>query len=159
MSAVYTNIGLWLESPHCIIFTASLLDTCHAQRGVSVCLFVCLSNKLENVYFIIIIIIIMTCVYNYGFLARTHVVVADDDDMWSQSASDQKLVDVMRSHEFHQHQDPSWPSDRQLLVDVLSVERGHIFVITQNKLLQTRTGALSPVVVVCNTFAGYVAGR
>ena len=89
------------------------MDTCHAQRGVSVCLFVCLSNKLENVYFIITIII-MTCVYNYNFLGRIHVVVAaaHDDDMWSQSASDQELVDVMRSHKFHQHQDPSWPSDR-----------------------------------------------
>ena len=138
MSAVYTNIGLRLESPYCIIFTASLLDTCHAQRGVSVCLFVCLSNKLENVYFIIIII--MTCVYNYVFLSRTHVVVADDDDMWSQSASDQELVDVMRSHEFHQHQDPSWPSDRQLLVGVLSVEKGTHFCYHTKQVITNSDG-------------------
>ena len=59
---VYTNVGLWLESPYCITFTASILGRV-SRAAWSVSLFVCLSNKLENVHFIIII---MTSVYNYG---------------------------------------------------------------------------------------------
>jgi len=70
----------------------------------------------------------------------------DDDDMWSQSASDKQLVDVMRSHEFNQHQeDPSWPSDSQLLAHVHNMERGtHVCYHTKQVITNSDGGLCRP---------------
>jgi len=57
-------------SPYCRYWQLRYWNRCRAQRGLSVGLFVCLSNKLENIYFgviiiIIIIIIIIRCSYMF----------------------------------------------------------------------------------------------